>query len=158
MNTLYIEIEGQEISCEEIIKLASDTVAEVDCQVEISGHEWDDFDALKLVFENKRKNTKIAVLLDSENCCTVPWEVLVDKGMVECNLVASDVVGSTLVERLTTYQIPVIDIAQKVNVDGSNSIAPTASEWQQFVALADTRYVISADTLILDCGDASHNI
>lgn len=82
------------------------------------------------------KNKKISIVLVNGEC-NVPHEVLLDKGSVSVNLVGSVVEGETLVERMTSYKTKIVEVEQKVNVDGANTVHPTPSEFEQYVAIVD---------------------
>lgn len=127
----------QNIKVTEKLKMASDTLNQVDCEFTFTGTAWSDFDSIYAYFDNTSPDyilgAKSAKLVNGE--CTVPWEVLTECGNVKVNLKGYDLnQAGKEIERLTTYSISCILVKQKVNVTGSNSVDPTPATWQQELA------------------------
>lgn len=110
--------------------IASDIVNEIECRFDT---DWE-VNETRAVFVNDSKNEKISVVLH-DGVCRVPHEVLRYKGTVSVNLVGSNVEEEALIERMTSYKIPLLYVKQKVNITGANSAVPTPSEWEQFVEI-----------------------
>lgn len=136
MYTIHFTANGKMISVDEIENFASDTIRQVDCTFTLS-NEWSEFDFVKAVFFNKAVGEYEMEVYGSEPV-VMPWEVLTEKGKVRCNLVGCTVSGEgenvTVTERLTTFMIDCLNVKQKINLAGLNTVTPTSSAFEQFVA------------------------
>ena len=110
----------------------SDSVAWIRAEFEL-GTGWSDFQSVRAVWQNGV--TVISTVLDANGACTVPWEVLQYRGTVMVNLVGSDAEGDELIDRLTTFRIPAVKVTDKVNVEGSETVPVTPSQFEQFVSI-----------------------
>lgn len=108
---------------------ASDTVAYIEAHFDL-GENWSGFDSVRAVWTNGAAVIS-SVLYDG--VCIVPWEVLTKRAEVKVNLVGSNVENDELIDRLTTCQVPALNIKCKALIEGSNTATPTPSEYEQFV-------------------------
>lgn len=154
LEVIELTARGQSLTTNKVC-VASGLVNEIECRFDT---DWQ-VDATRAIFVNNARSKKISVVLVNGKC-NVPHEVLLDKGDVEVNLVGSVIEDETLVERTTSYKTKVVEVKQKVNVDGANTVTPTPSEFEQFVeAVADevhkvTDMTVGAETL--DAGSEAY--
>lgn len=132
MNRIEFKVNGQSIVADRL-SYASDTVNIVDCEFVIKGPEWTDLDYIKAVFDNKRVGVYEQLLVDGK--CVIPWEVLTEVGPIRVNLVGVKLDGEVITERMTTYKIDAILVKQKVSLSGQNTLVPTPSAFDQYVAI-----------------------
>lgn len=133
LEVIELTARGQSLTTNKVC-VASGLVNEIECRFDT---DWQ-VDETRAIFVNNARNKKISVVLVNGKC-NVPHEVLLDKGDVEVNLVGSVIEDETLVERTTSYKTKVVEVKQKVNLDGANSVNPTPEVWEQDVARLDSR-------------------
>ena len=114
-----------------IFTYASDTVEYIKADFTFDD-SWDSYESIKAIWQNGAV-TKSSPL-NSRGSCTVPSEVVTDKGTVKVNLVGTTVADDVVSKRITTFQINAFTVTAKVNVDGGSSQPITPSEYEQFVA------------------------
>lgn len=125
------------------LQFASDTVSYIKAVFSLD-ENWSGFDSVRAVW--KSKSHIVAMVLDSNDSCNVPVEVLTEEGRVRVNLVGSTVDDDTVTDRLTTYQVIALNVLQKVNLDGDESQAITPSQYEQFVeAVAEDAATATAE-------------
>lgn len=112
-------------------KHASDTYADIEATF-VLGEKWTDMDTVSAVWWNDF--VRVATVLDSQNKCIVPHEVLTRKGCVRVNLVGSIVEGDELITRLTSYSAEAVQVNEKIKLTGSETSELTPSQFEQFVA------------------------
>ena len=95
------------------------------------GDNWTGYDSIRAVWESGY--ARIATVLDANNKCIVPAEVLTYKSKVNVNLVGSIVENTVLTDRLTTYPILALTVDADARVDSSETTPVTASQFEQFV-------------------------
>ena len=95
------------------------------------GDNWAGYDSIRAVWESGY--ARIATVLDANNKCIVPAEVLTYKSKVNVNLVGSIVENTVLTDRLTTYPILALTVDADARVDSSETTPVTASQFEQFV-------------------------
>ena len=109
---------------------ASDTVSYIEADFTL-GENWTGYDSVRAMW--KFGSDVYATVLDSDGKCIVPHEVLTKRGELKVNLVGSISENGVLTDRLTTFPILALVISKIAQVEGDNSTAPTASEYEQFV-------------------------
>lgn len=114
-----------------IDKYASDTVSYIEAHFDL-GENWSGYDQISAIWQS-RYGTKRSVL-DTEGVCLVPWEMLTKRSDLLVNLVGSIADGDVLTDRLTTFAIKALEIAQDVPIDADMPTPITPSEYEQFVA------------------------
>lgn len=95
------------------------------------GDNWAGYDSIRAVWESGY--ARIATVLDANNKCIVPAEVLTYKSKVNVNLVGSIVENTVLTDRLTTYPILALTVDADARVDSSETTPVTATQFEQFV-------------------------
>ena len=93
--------------------------------------EWEECDVVKAVWSGRRAT--IVALLDANNTCTVPHEVLATVGKVNVNLTGVVYTGGEEFTRITTYPFNAITIDATAKVDGDETAPVTPSQFDQFV-------------------------
>lgn len=109
---------------------ASNTVSYIEASFTL-GDNWAGYDSIRAVWESGY--ARIATVLDANNKCIVPAEVLTYKSKVNVNLVGSIVENTVLTDRLTTYPILALTVDADARVDSSETTPVTASQFEQFV-------------------------
>ena len=117
----------------EVLVVASDTVSYIEATFTL-GTNWSGFDYTRAVWRNGK--VTVATTLDNNASCVVPAEVLVNEGKVTVNLVGSDFEDEELVDRLTTFPVVAIHVAQKVKIDGT-AVPITPSEVERIIAAVE---------------------
>ena len=117
----------------EVLVIASDTVSYIEATFTL-GTNWSGFDYTRAVWRNGK--VTVATTLDNNASCVVPAEVLVNEGKVTVNLVGSDFEDEELVDRLTTFPVVAIHVAQKVKIDGT-AVPITPSEVERIIAAVE---------------------
>ena len=117
----------------EVLVVASDTVSYIEATFTL-GTNWSGFDYTRAVWRNGK--VTVATTLDNNASCVVPAEVLVNEGKVTVNLVGSDFEDEELVDRLTTFPVVAIHVAQKVKIDGT-TVPITPSEVERIIAAVE---------------------
>lgn len=145
LEVIELTARGQSLTANRVC-VASGLVNEIRC---IFHTDWE-VDETRAIFVNEARNKKISVVLVN-GACNVPHEVLLDKGSVSVNLVGSVVEGENLIERMTSYKTKIIEVEQKVNVDGANTVEPTPSEYEQFIEEVNNllHFAVEGETLVL---------
>ena len=115
---------------------ASNTVAYIEARFDL-GENWNGYDSVRAVWWNDYSKT-VAIVLDSDGTCIVPYEVLTRKSVVKVNLVGSISENDVLTDRLTTCPVTAVVVKCNAKVAGANSTPITPSEYEQFVALVRT--------------------
>ena len=110
---------------------ASNTVAYIEARFDL-GENWSGYDSVRAVWWNDYNKT-IATVLDSDESCIVPYEVLTRKSAVKVNLVGSIAENDVLTDRLTTCPVIALTIKCNAKADGDNTQPITPSEYEQFV-------------------------
>lgn len=110
---------------------ASDTISYIKAVFTL-GDNWQGFDEVRAVFKSKYEC--VPAVLNSQNECYVPVEVLLYKGKVRVNLVGSIVTETEITDRLTTYSVEALEIDEDVPICGKESQPISPSEYEQFVA------------------------
>jgi hypothetical protein len=93
--------------------------------------EWEECDVVKAVWSGRRAT--IVALLDANNTCVVPHEVLATVGKVNVNLTGTVYRDGEEFTRITTYPFNAITIDANAMVDGSETAPVTPSQFDQFV-------------------------
>ena len=93
--------------------------------------EWEECDVVKAVWSGRRAT--IVTLLDANNTCTVPHEVLATVGKVNVNLTGIVYASGEEFTRITTYPFNAITIDAAVRVDGDETAPVTPSQFDQYV-------------------------
>ena len=93
--------------------------------------EWSECDVVKAVWSGRRST--IVTLLDANNTCTVPHEVLATVGKVNVNLTGTVYRDGEEFTRITTYPFNAITIDATAKVDGDETAPVTPSQFDQFV-------------------------
>jgi hypothetical protein len=93
--------------------------------------EWEECDVVKAVWSGRRAT--IVALLDANNTCVVPHEVLATVGKVNVNLTGVVYTGGEEFTRITTYPFNAITIDATAKVDGDETAPVTPSQFDQFV-------------------------
>lgn len=109
---------------------ASDTVSYIEAVFSL-GTNWTGFDSVRAVWKNGKYT--ISTLLDANGSCVVPVEVLTLEGNVRVNLVGSVVEDDELADRLTTFSVIALSVAQKVSITGSETAEVTPSQFEQYI-------------------------
>ena len=132
MNKKIITFEANEqslIKTGGISNYSSNKVSYIEAHFEL-GDNWQGFDAVRAIWYNK---SEIIATVLSDGQCTVPYEVLTDKGQVKVNLVGSISEGDVLTDRLTSYPVVAFIVDAEAKVNGSNTQPITPSQFEQFV-------------------------
>ena len=108
---------------------ASSTVSYIRALFDL-GENWDSWGAVRAVW--KSRTQQIATVL-ADGACMVPAEVLANPGQVYVNLVASEVSGNVVTDRLTSYPVLALVVDAQALVDGSETAEITPSQFEQFV-------------------------
>lgn len=93
--------------------------------------EWSECDVVKAVWSGRRAT--IVALLDANNTCVVPHEVLATVGKVNVNLTGTVYRDGEEFTRITTYPFNAITIDAMARVDGDETAPVTPSQFDQFV-------------------------
>lgn len=93
--------------------------------------EWEECDVVKAVWSGRRAT--IVALLDANNTCVVPHEVLATVGKVNVNLTGTVYRDGEEFTRITTYPFNAITIDATARVDGDETAPVTPSQFDQFV-------------------------
>lgn len=93
--------------------------------------EWEECDVVKAVWSGRR--VTIVTLLDANNTCTVPHEVLATVGKVNVNLTGTVYESGEEFTRITTYPFNAITIDATAKVDGDETAPVTPSQFDQYV-------------------------
>jgi hypothetical protein len=93
--------------------------------------EWAECDVVKAVWSGRRST--IVALLDANNTCTVPHEVLATVGKVNVNLTGTVYSDGEEFTRITTYPFNAITIDATARVDGDETAPVTPSQFDQYV-------------------------
>jgi hypothetical protein len=93
--------------------------------------EWAECDVVKAVWSGRRST--IVALLDANNTCVVPHEVLATVGKVNVNLTGTVYRDGEEFTRITTYPFNAITIDATARVDGDETAPVTPSQFDQFV-------------------------
>lgn len=93
--------------------------------------EWEECDVVKAVWSGRRST--IVALLDANNTCVVPHEVLATVGKVNVNLTGTVYRDGEEFTRITTYPFNAITIDANAMVDGSETAPVTPSQFDQYV-------------------------
>lgn len=93
--------------------------------------EWEECDVVKAVWSGRRAT--IVALLDADNTCTVPHEVLATVGKVNVNLTGTVYRDGEEFTRITTYPFNAITIDATARVDGDETAPVTPSQFDQYV-------------------------
>ena len=132
MNKKIITFEANEqslIKTGGISNYSSNKVSYIEAEFEL-GENWQGFDAVRAIWYNK---SEIIATVLSDGHCTVPYEVLTDKGQVKVNLVGSISENDVLTDRLTSYPVVAFIVDAEAKVNGSNTQPITPSQFEQFV-------------------------
>lgn len=133
MERIEFKIAGQDIAYVSGKRdYAGETVAYIEAVFDLDG-EWLAFDSVRAVFESDY--AVISAVLDAENKCVIPTEVLTKKSLVNVNLVGSVADGDELIERLTTYQTYGLTIRQDVPIEGSETAPVAPSQFEQYIEI-----------------------
>lgn len=93
--------------------------------------EWEECDVVRAVWSGRRAT--IVTLLDANNTCTVPHEVLATVGKVNVNLTGTVYESGEEFTRITTYPFNAITIDATAKVDGDETAPVTPSQFDQYV-------------------------
>ena len=93
--------------------------------------EWSECDVVKAVWSGRRAT--IVTLLDANNTCVVPHEVLATVGKVMVNLTGTVYESGEEFTRITTYPFNAITIDATAKVDGDETAPVTPSQFDQYV-------------------------
>lgn len=93
--------------------------------------EWSECDVVKAVWSGRRAT--IVALLDANNTCVVPHEVLATVGKVNVNLTGTVYNDGEEFTRITTYPFNAITIDATAKVDGDETAPVTPSQFDQYV-------------------------
>lgn len=110
----------------------SDTVNYIKAIFDL-GANWQGFDVIQAIWKVNSK--LVCTLIDSENVCMVPPELLVSKGRVWVNLVGSILVNDNLESRLTTGKTLALTVKENTNICGKESEEITPTQFEQFVGM-----------------------
>lgn len=111
---------------------ASKTVSYIEAHFDL-GENWNGFDSVEAVWWNDYVRP-VRTVLDTEDVCEVPTEVLLRKSVVYVNLVGVIASGNTLTDRLTTLPITALTVKFNAQLGEGTTTPITPSEYQQFVA------------------------
>ena len=117
---------------------ASSTVSYVRAVFDL-GENWAGWNTVKAVW---RSSGEQIVTLLNNGACMVPAEVLASPGRVQVNLVASEVDGATVTDRLTTYPVVALVVDARALVDGTETTEITASQFEQFVEQVESEVTL----------------
>lgn len=109
---------------------ASNTVSYIKATFTL-GTNWSGFDSVRAVWSSYYN--VISTVLDTNNSCMVPAEMLLHKSKVQVNLVGSIVEGGVLTDRLTTFPVEALKVSADAKVSGSETAPVTPSQFEQFV-------------------------
>ena len=93
--------------------------------------EWSECNVVKAVWSGRWAT--IVALLDSNNTCVVPHEVLATVGKVNVNLTGTVYRDGEEFTRITTYPFNAITIDATARVDGDETAPVTPSQFDQYV-------------------------
>ena len=99
------------------------------------GQNWSGYDSVRAVWRHSVSGKCISTVLDGNDKCIVPTEVLDRTGKVYVNLVGSIAVNDTLTDRLTTYPRLALEVDANALVCGTETAEVTPSQFEQFVAI-----------------------
>ena len=130
METIYLKTNGQALSVVGgITEYASDTVDFVRAVFDLDD-DWD-YTVVRAVW--KSDTAQISTVLDADDSCIIPQEVLSKRSLVKVNLVASDTENDVVVDRITSYQVTALTVRQDVLIDGTETVPVTPSQFEQLV-------------------------
>ena len=127
---LYFSVDKQNLHIETVYKLVEKTINYVEAHFDLSS-DWEEFELIEAVWSGGGHDIVTPMLHDS---VIVPFEVLQKPGVVKVNLVGCDISEETVEKRLTTKQIPCLQVKSTALVNGENSGKPTPTDFEQFVA------------------------
>lgn len=108
---------------------ASNTVSYIKAVFDL-GENWSGYDSVRAVWNTDFEC--ISTVLDSDNTCIVPQEVLKRTGKVMVNLVGSIVENDELTDRLTTYPAVALTVNANAKICGTETAEITPSQFEQF--------------------------
>lgn len=111
---------------------ASNTVSYIKAVFDL-GENWSGYDSVRAVWNTDFEC--ISTVLDSDNTCIVPQEVLKRTGKVMVNLVGSIVENDELTDRLTTYPAVALTVNANAKICGTETAEITPSQFEQYVAM-----------------------
>lgn len=118
----------------EIDEYVSDTVHYIKAEFTL-GENWTEFDIVQAVWA--RGSQLICTILDSNNSCMVPPEVLTETGVVWVNLVGTNVADDEVENRLTTCKAKALKVKYNANICEHESEEVTPSQFEQFIAIVE---------------------
>lgn len=148
--TLKFKASGQYLkSALEIPIYASNTVGYLYAEFEL-GSGWSDFDSIRAIWQSN--DNVVASLLDTNNRCIVPAEVLDSVSPVTLNLVGSTEVNGVLTDQLTTFPILALTVHSQAFVAGLETPDVTPSLFEQFINDARNHVITEVEAETLDTG------
>lgn len=123
-----------EKTSEEIDEYVSDTVHYIKAEFTL-GENWTEFDIVQAVWA--RGSQLVCTILDSNNSCMVPPEVLTETGVVWVNLVGTNVADDEVENRLTTCKAKALKVKYNANICEHESEEVTPSQFEQFIAIVE---------------------
>ena len=118
----------------EIDEYVSDTVHYIKAEFTL-GENWTEFDIVQAVWA--RGSQLVCTILDSNNSCMVPPEVLTETGVVWVNLVGTNVADDEVENRLTTCKAKALKVKYNANICDHESEEVTPSQFEQFIAIVE---------------------
>lgn len=118
----------------EIDEYVSDTVHYIKAEFTL-GENWTEFDIVQAVWA--RGSQLVCTILDSNNSCMVPPEVLTETGVVWVNLVGTNVADDEVENRLTTCKAKALKVKYNANICEHESEEVTPSQFEQFIAIVE---------------------
>lgn len=135
MVTLKLSVHGQYIKLLNKFNkcTVSDTLNYFKCQFTFDS-SWEDFNDKSVYFKNVSSGITKPGVLDDDNTCFIPWEVLENTGVIITNVVGIRVEDGEVVQKLPTFPI---ELFVQVEEGQVNVVPPenyTPSQYEQFIA------------------------
>ena len=130
---LDFSVKGQLLSAKERYHIAANALNFVTCRFDIDGSWFDPSPDMVVKAVFTRDGTTYHVLLDSGLCCTLPHEVLKERGSFSVSLIGIGTDGEENTVRATANCVR-IEVVPSGELEGINSADPTPSELEQLEA------------------------
>ena len=139
MFTIKFAVNGQRIKIHDTdmrrLPPVTDTYNYFKCEFSFDP-SWDGFEK-RVYFKNASFNIVEPVVLDNSGYCFIPWEVVAHTGVITCSITGFKS-SDTLTERITTKPAYVFTQRHEGIIEPYFQPDPTATEYEQFVALVKT--------------------
>lgn len=135
---IYISFTGRDVADRDFSVLTSHSVKTITAQFDFDS-VWDAFETKTAIFAGG--STVISQLLDAENSCVVPWEVLAQSGSLTIG-----VVGQSGEKIMPSVKV-IVPIVEGIYTNGTTPSEPTPDVYEQIVQLMQQTLEIAQTAL-----------